>query len=217
MRDLKNKIDILFTIGIVILGVFSMVKYFNSIGTISTLDNERQILLQRVDVLELNNSLENNLIGIKLKFDSLYILNRNSKYNIFDLPKIAIIADAGSCQPCYIKALNYYGDFIKGKNLFNSVNLFLVVPSKNIELVKRSYLKELSNKINIMIDTELNFSKELNIPIDNSAVLFLDKDNKCLYAYLVDREKPYKNLDKSKIFEKLLMDTDKNKNLSSIY
>jgi len=190
------------TCAIILIALFVLVEYLSNEKEIADLIVQKEFMLYKIQNFQIENSLQNELIGSKINFDSLVYLNENKKTQFNKKNKIIIAAGIGACQSCYKNALLYFKNLIETNDLSNEVALYLIISTNNIEHVKALY-KDLVDKIPILLDTEFNFSNKLKLPMDNSIVAALNADNKCLFTYLIDSEDPGKNANMSRIILKL--------------
>jgi len=187
---------------IILIALFFLVKYLSNEKEIADLAIQKEFMLYKIQNFQIENSLQNDLIGSKINIDSLVYLSSNQTTQFSKKNKIIIAAGIGACQSCYKDALLYFKDLIETNDLSIEVALYLIISTNNVKHVKVLY-QDLVDKIPILLDTEYTFSKKLKLPMDNSIVAALNGDNTCLFTYLIDSEDPGKNANKSQIILRL--------------
>lgn len=138
-------------------------------------------------------------LGQKINvFDSTfeYISKKNLENTSY---KIIIVAGNNVCKPCYNDAIEYYIN----KGLNN--NIFLIIPSKNIEfaaLVGEDYMGD----INIVVDKDFKFEDKYDIVNNRASLLFLNSTNQCKYSYYLEADNLQKIINNDEIIRRFLVE-----------
>jgi hypothetical protein len=202
-KTFSNKLlNMLIICGSVLILSILIMKLFNQALEINELKLSQNQIINERDNYKMDNALRENLIGKKINFNEFVPTNitKNEKVSKY---KVVIIADAASCTKCFISAISFYKKLFIRNNM-NGIPIILIFPSGNIKSARISFRDITNENISVLVDTSFQFVKKAKVPISKSAVLFLNQENYCMYAYIVNPLIKKKNNLESKIFENIL-------------
>lgn len=174
----------------------------------SKLESQQSFYDYRNYIDQLDKEFQVGILGKKIRFDNFSIFN-NSERNSNSSRKnwqVLITVDINSCAPCYREALNYFLLKKKKDDYFSYVRINVIFPLADIQNVQSISEEFQDENLCFMIYKNFNLKNELNTDTDQSAVLFLDHNQKCVYGFLLEPNNPTKIVEKTKILENFLND-----------
>lgn len=189
---IKNFTLIIALLIILSMGYFILFEFKNIEKEKTDLNLKNALLLGKHILLQEDIELDRMLIGQEIKIDSLARLSKNKGKND-NKYKILMIADIFSCRNCLDNAVDYYADYIKKNNFENEIEISLIIQGADEKQTKASYGDYFEKNLAVFMDKNCEFMRNYDVMLIESIVLFLNKQNICVYSYLIDQETPQKH------------------------